>query len=134
MKQIRTIIRRLNSAEAFDSDVNFALREGWTLVERKVLQPPSQPNTGTEYLNTMLYAELEKFTKPDECDESPIINLIENLARWAGTLADSQKAKLTDPICSPFEALCGSCRHASMGALLEPCASCVDRSNWEPKE
>lgn len=97
MKQIRTITRRLTAAEAFDSDVNFALREGWTLVERKVLQPPSQPNTGTEYLNTMLYAELEKFTEPDERDESPISNLIENLARWAEILADKQKAKVPDP-------------------------------------
>lgn len=97
MKQIKTITRRLSDANAFDVDVNFALREGWTLVERKVLQPPAQPNTSTNYFNTMLYAELEKFTEPDERDESPISNLIENLARWAEILADKQKAKVPDP-------------------------------------
>lgn len=59
MKQIKTIKYRLDNAEGFDKEVNEALAEGWTLTARKVLLPPSQPNTST-YLNFMLYAELEK--------------------------------------------------------------------------
>lgn len=60
MKQIKTIVTRLNSNEKFDAAVNEALRDGWWLVKREVLQPPAQPTTGTDYFNTMLYAELEK--------------------------------------------------------------------------
>ena len=57
--QIKTIRSRLDSAKDFDSAVNTALNEGWVLKKRLVLQP-HQPNNGSTYLATMLYAELEK--------------------------------------------------------------------------
>lgn len=60
MKQIKTIVTSLDSFEKFDRLVNEALADGWWLTERKALQPLAQPNTGTEYARTMLYAELEK--------------------------------------------------------------------------
>lgn len=97
MKQIKTIVRRLDSPEAFDLLVNNAISEGWTLVGRKVLQPPAHPNTGNTYMHNMLYAELEKFTTPDEAEDNPFTNLIENLAHLAGALADRKKANVPNP-------------------------------------
>ena len=54
MKQIKTIRYRLENSEDFDSAVNAAIKEGWTLTRREVLMPP----TDDKYI--MLYAELEK--------------------------------------------------------------------------
>lgn len=94
MKQIKTIKYRLDNAEGFDKEVNEALAEGWTLTARKVLLPPSQPNTST-YLNFMLYAELEKeiITDAERCCENckhgdlsadiePCINCSDNANLW----------------------------------------------------
>lgn len=71
MKQIKTIKYRLDNAEDFDKEVNVALAEGWTLTARKVLLPPSQPNT-SNYFNFMVYAELEKeiITDAERCCEN----------------------------------------------------------------
>ena len=60
MKQIKTIKNRLDSAAAFDTEVNAALLEGWQLTKREVLQPLSQPEH--QYTYIMLYAELERET------------------------------------------------------------------------
>ena len=58
MMQIKTIRKRLDSAEYFDKEVNSALRDGWVLVKRKVLMPKAQNEASTT--NIMLYAELKK--------------------------------------------------------------------------
>lgn len=58
MKQILTVRNRLDNPEEFDKEVNNAIKEGWELKKRDVLQPFAQA-TDT-YLHTMLYAELER--------------------------------------------------------------------------
>ena len=58
MLQIKTIRYRLDNSTNFDDEVNEALRYGWTLKKRAVLQPISQ--SGSTHTYTMLYAELEK--------------------------------------------------------------------------
>ena len=58
--KIKTITDRLDNAENFDKKVNAALADGWIIVKRVVMQPPSQPSTGGVCFNTMLYAGLEK--------------------------------------------------------------------------
>lgn len=60
MKQIKTIRYKFYHSEEFDSDVNKALADGWTLTKRLVLQPTAQPHSDSTYFNNMLYAELEK--------------------------------------------------------------------------
>lgn len=57
MKQIKTIKNRIDAAEAFDTAVNAALVEGWTLTRRDVIRPNAHPVGETSF--TMLYAELE---------------------------------------------------------------------------
>lgn len=57
MLQIKTIRDRLDNSITFDDEVNAALRDGWTLKKRTVLQPISQSDT--TYTHMMLYAELE---------------------------------------------------------------------------
>lgn len=64
MKVIKTIVKRLDNAEEFDDAVNGALKDGWILRKRRVLQS-GQP-ISTTYYHTMLYAELVK----EENDES----------------------------------------------------------------
>ena len=58
--EIKTIVDRLDNAKSFDDKVNAALADGWRMVKREVLMPPSQPNTGFTFFYTMLYAEMEK--------------------------------------------------------------------------
>ncbi len=72
MKQIKTIVYRLNNHEGFDKEVNEALGEGWILTERKVLLPQSQPSSSGAYIHIMLYAELEKhiITEAERCCEN----------------------------------------------------------------
>lgn len=65
--EIKTIYARAGitaSIEAFDNCVNEALKEGWTLVKRELVQPKAQPSTGTMY--NMLYAELERSTSDED--------------------------------------------------------------------
>lgn len=57
--QIKTIKNRLDNNKDFDIEVNKALSEGYTLTKRAVLVP-NQPNNGSTYMHTMLYAELVK--------------------------------------------------------------------------
>lgn len=64
MLQIKTIRNRLDNNTYFDNEVNAALRDGWTLKKRTVLQPISQSES--TYFHTMLYAELEKEVAEDE--------------------------------------------------------------------
>ena len=65
--EIKTVRRKLDYVDEFDTEVNNLLRDGWRLVRRDVLQPPAQPNSDV-YFNTMLYAELVRDTPqaPDE--------------------------------------------------------------------
>ena len=58
MKQIRTIVKRLDAAESFDAVVNAALKDGWRLIKRDVLIPRSQASH--TIFHTMIYAELER--------------------------------------------------------------------------
>lgn len=64
MKQIKTIIETVSNgyydrdAEKFDTAVNKAIENGWTLTERKIVHPISQPDGSTSL--PMLYAELER--------------------------------------------------------------------------
>ena len=52
--QIRTIHKSLYKAEQFDDEVNYSIKDGWTLVRREVIVPP----TGDKQVT--LYAELVK--------------------------------------------------------------------------
>lgn len=60
MKQIKTLVYRLDNASQFDKAVNTAIEEGWTLIKRETLLPLSQPNDKETFIHMMLYAELEK--------------------------------------------------------------------------
>lgn len=66
MLQIKTIRNRLDNPTLFDDEVNAALRDGWTLKKRTVLQPISQQDT--TYTHMMLYAELEKEVADDDTE------------------------------------------------------------------
>lgn len=124
MKQIKTIVFRMNDAEDFDRQVNAAIVEGWTLIERKVLRPH------TEGKYTMLYAELERFTEPDETEDSPLTNLIENLAAFVGAMSEKAKPKE-----EPVVHCCANYKHFDTSANMEPCLSCSDSaSNWEAED
>ena len=138
MKQIKTIAKRLDNAAAFDEAVNKAIEEGWTLTERKVLQPPAQPS-GSTYFNIMLYAELERFTEPDECEDSPFCNLVENCARFIGNLADRTAEKAPDlpedtekPEDDTPVRYCPNCKHFDTPINHPPCRNCGRHKNWEP--
>lgn len=139
MKQIKTIKYRLDNAAAFDEAVNKAIEEGWTLTERKVLQPCSQPTNGV-FLYNMLYAELERFTEPDECEDSPLCNLVENLAKFAGSLADRNAEKapdLPEDTEKPKEDApvrdCADCKHYVTPITHLPCRTCRTLKSWEPR-
>lgn len=66
MLQIKTIRDRLDNNTYFDNEVNAALRDGWTLKKRTVLQPIGQSES--VYAYTMLYAELEKEVADDDAE------------------------------------------------------------------
>ena len=59
MKQIKTIVDRLDNSTTFDEKVNTAIKNGWRLIKREVLQQ-RQPHTRDIYFHSMLYAELVK--------------------------------------------------------------------------
>ncbi|WP_105204555.1 hypothetical protein [Neobittarella massiliensis] len=61
MKQIKTIVFRLDNRDNFDSMVNMAIAEGWKLKKRTVLVPKAQSDDRYTYI--MLYAELERETE-----------------------------------------------------------------------
>lgn len=131
MKLIKTIAVRTNAAAEFDQMVNDAIADGWTLIERKVLQPR------TEDKYTMLYAELERFTEPDETEDSPLTNLIENLAALAGAWAEKAKPKEEPEEERPSKNsfVCSGCKHMGTLSGEEPCRSCfLIGSNREDRE
>lgn len=64
MKQIKTIMKQAENWEQFDTEVNKAIAEGWTLVKRDVLRP-YEGDTCAYY--RMLYAELEREEAPRGC-------------------------------------------------------------------
>lgn len=61
--EIKTIYIHTAYVQEFDNCVNEALKEGWKLKKRELIQPQAQPNTGGTYFNNMLYAELERETE-----------------------------------------------------------------------
>lgn len=61
MKQIKTIVYRLDNSGNFDIAVNLAISDGWELKKREVLIPKAQHND--QYTYIMLYAELERETE-----------------------------------------------------------------------
>lgn len=92
--KIKTITDRLDNAENFDKKVNAALADGWIIVKREVLQPPSQPSTGGVYFNTMLYAELEKAeTKSEDTTIREERDLLETRLRH---LLESETIRMFD--------------------------------------
>lgn len=66
--EIKTIYipagRQINVQE-FDDCVNEALKKGWKLTKRELIQPQGQPNAGSVYFNNTLYAELERSTSDE---------------------------------------------------------------------
>lgn len=72
MLEIKTIWGEIINSNIFDDDVNKALAEGWELVRRDVL--PRRVETG----NTLLYAELERYTEEPQEEEPED----DDLARW----------------------------------------------------
>lgn len=58
MKQIKTVVNRLDNSADFDNEVNAALKDGYKLTRREVINPNAQNNSRFTYI--MLYAELEK--------------------------------------------------------------------------
>lgn len=72
MLEIKTIWSELAYSNQFDTKVNSALAEGWELVRRDVL--PRQ----VEHSDTLLYAELERYTEESQEEEPED----DDLARW----------------------------------------------------
>jgi hypothetical protein len=79
----------------------------------------------------MLYAELERFTEPDECEDSPICNLVENCARFIGNLADRNAEK--EPKAEKIEKSCDNCRYIEVPRNASPCSACKECSEWLPR-
>lgn len=64
MKQIKTIIKRRGMEEAFDRDVNAALREGWVLVRRYISNGRTAGVNEPTTFYPVLVAEMEKEITP----------------------------------------------------------------------
>lgn len=89
MKQIKTIVNRMDSYEDFDKEVNSALSDGWSLIERRVIVPEAQsPN---RYTYHVLYAELEK--GDDETEFLDLFGLIDAMKRFINAKAEQVEAK-----------------------------------------
>ena len=56
---IKTIVWRLDCAEAFDCAVNEALVDGWELIKRDLVLP-NQPSAKERFFHPMLIAELQR--------------------------------------------------------------------------
>jgi hypothetical protein len=61
MKQIRTIVYRLDDVLMFDAAVNALLEDGWDITERKVLQPTTPPPAIGPCPPVLLYAAMERY-------------------------------------------------------------------------
>lgn len=142
MKQIKTICTRMNNAAEFDLKVNTAIKEGWTLIKRETILPLSQPHDGQTFIHLMLYAELERFTEPDETEGNPMANLIENLAAFVGNMAERMKQREATEE-KKADKTCASCRYEErLGAQVYPCCECTISadgdnrapSHWKSKE
>lgn len=65
MKQIKTVLRPVERAGAFDGEVNRLLAEGWTLRKRETLKARGELSEAfSAPLVTILYAELEREVPP----------------------------------------------------------------------
>ena len=61
MRQIKTVVRPVEQAAEFDSDVNKLLRRGWQIKRRETLLLPNAPNEAFNVATIpVLYAELER--------------------------------------------------------------------------
>ena len=93
MKQIKTIVNRLDNHEDFDEEVNRALSDGWSLIERRVIVPKAQATN--YYTYHMLYAELEK--GDDETEFLDLFGLIDAMKRFINAEAEQVEAKNKGP-------------------------------------
>lgn len=143
MLEIKTIRYKLDDSANFDSVVNKAIADGWELVERRVLQPLSQPNNGSTYTNTMLYAELEKGREPvlKEAPKADLGDVCEVLVRLLGAQATCWEADIRAMLSSKQAApeekenSCHTCKYSELNCADEPCRSCrTNDDHWEPKE
>lgn len=60
IRQIKTVTYRVEAPQAFDNQVNAALKEGWKLTRRYTMP------AGTERDYAMLVAEMHRFVNKDE--------------------------------------------------------------------
>lgn len=61
MKQIKTVIRPLSNATQFDMTINRLLCDGWSLINRKIIDTPGEITESFSFpVISVLYAELEK--------------------------------------------------------------------------
>lgn len=69
--KIKTIAKELNinTLEAFDTEVNAALDEGWLLTKREVI--PGAALGTTAYAPPVLYAELVQLDEPEDLPAPP---------------------------------------------------------------
>ena len=65
MKLIKTIIKRRDLNDAFDRDVNEALRDGWVLVRRYISNGRTAGVNEPSTFYPVLVAELEKEIQSD---------------------------------------------------------------------
>jgi hypothetical protein len=65
MRQIKTLIRRIEQAAQFDAEINQLLAEGWTLKKQEVLKLPGEPSEAFNVPGVpALYAELTREVPP----------------------------------------------------------------------
>ena len=65
MKQIRTVLQRIEHSAAFDEAVNRLLADGWTLKKRETLKTLGELSEAFNARHvSVLYAELEKEVPP----------------------------------------------------------------------
>lgn len=62
VRQIKTIVVRLDAADSFDRKVNALLRDGWKIAKRYTIAA----QTDSEY--TMLVAEMYRFANKNEVE------------------------------------------------------------------
>lgn len=74
MLEIKTIIRSTREMDQYDAEVNEAIRDGWVLVRRDVLQPFEGM---TKLWDRILYAELEREVEEDEEEIE-----VDGVAQW----------------------------------------------------
>lgn len=61
MKQIKTVIKPINSVTEYDNTINQLLNDGWQLKKRQIIESPGDISESFNFpVVRFLYAELEK--------------------------------------------------------------------------